>query len=76
MIEPKAGTFLGHMTARIRDELWKKATDGRKDGACFQAWSSRTEQGFQFRVVGEPSREMVDFEGLSLVAIQREATKC
>ncbi|MFN9294983.1 MAG: type I-E CRISPR-associated endoribonuclease Cas2, partial [Planctomyces sp.] len=25
MLEPRAGIFRGSMTARIRDELWKKA---------------------------------------------------
>ena len=68
MIEPKAGIFLGRTTARIRDELWEKAVKHRRDGSCFQAWRSRTEQGFSFRVEGEPSREMVAFEGLNLVA--------
>ena len=69
MIEPKAGMFLGRMTARIRDELWKKAVDRAGDGACFQAWRSPTEQGFQFRTHGDRSRKMVDFEGLHLVSI-------
>ena len=72
MIEPKAGIFLGSMTARIRDELWTKAIKGRNAGACFQAWRSPTEQGFAFRTFGETSREMLDFEGLYLVAIPQE----
>lgn len=33
-----------------------------------QAWRSRSEQGFDFPVFGEPSREIVEFEGLHLVA--------
>ena len=69
MIEPKAGIFLGRMTARIRDELWAKAVKGRKAGACLQVWNSPGEQGFKFRSVGDGSRELVDFEGLHLVAI-------
>ena len=68
MIEPKAGIFLGRTTARIRDELWKKAITESKSGSCLQIWNSPTEQGFQFRVFGEPSRELVEFEGLHLVA--------
>lgn len=68
MLEPKAGIFLGRMTARIRDELWKKAIKDRNGGSCLQAWRSPGEQGFQVRVFGEPSREIVDFEGLHLVA--------
>ena len=70
MIEPKAGIFLGSMTARIRDELWNKAVKGRKAGACFQAWRYPCEQGFQFRSFGDTSRQLVDFEGLYLVSIQ------
>lgn len=58
MLEPKAGMFLGRMTARIRDELWKKAVAGSGDGGCFQAWSARNEQGFEFRTHGDLSRQM------------------
>lgn len=72
MIEPKAGIFLGRMTARIRDELWKKAVAGRRSGACVQIWRSPTEQGFEFRTFGEPSRDFVEFEGLNLVSLARE----
>lgn len=67
MIEPKAGIFLGHMTTRIRDELWAKAVTGRAAGACLQLWSVTSEQGFQWRSFGEGSRRIVDFEGLYLV---------
>jgi CRISPR-associated protein Cas2 len=70
MIEPKAGIFLGRMTARIRDELWKKAVAKSACGACFQAWSSPGEQGFQVRTHGEMTRKIIDLEGLSLVAIE------
>ena len=72
MIEPKAGIFLGRMTARIRDELWQKVVKGSKEGACLQMWKSPGEQGFQFRSHGEASRELVDFEGLHLVAVPRK----
>ena len=47
MLEPKAGIFLGRMTARISDELWKKATAGSRDGACFQAWSGPQRTGLR-----------------------------
>ena len=69
MIEPKAGIFLGRMTTRIRDELWKKVVAGCKAGACLQAWSAPGEQGFQFRTTGETSRRLRYFEGLALVEI-------
>ena len=71
MLEPKAGIFLGRMTARIRDELWKKAVAGCKEGGCFQAWSAPGEQGFQFRTHGDLSRQMIEIEGLSLVSLTK-----
>ena len=67
MIEPKAGIFLGRMTARVRDELWEKAVKARREGSCLQIWSAPTEQGFSFRMAGDPSRELVELEGLHLV---------
>lgn len=69
MIEPKAGIFLGRMTARIREELWNKSIRDCRVGACQQFWSCPGEQGFQMRSHGEGSRTVVEFEGLYLVEI-------
>jgi CRISPR-associated protein Cas2 len=74
MIEPKAGIFLGRMTARLRDKIWQKAVAGSRGGACLQAWSSPGEQGFAVRTDGDGSRKVVDFEGLHLVSIPRANT--
>jgi hypothetical protein len=57
------------MTARIRDELWKKAVSFKHAGACLQIWSYPGEQGFHWRSFGEGSRKLEDFEGLYLVSI-------
>ena len=72
MLEPKAGIFLGRTTARIRDELWQKVMKHCKDGACLQAWSSQGEQGFQIRTYGDTSRQIIELEGLQLVAVSTE----
>jgi CRISPR-associated protein Cas2 len=76
MIEPKAGIFLGRITARLGDKLWEKAVLGSGDGACLQIWTSPGEQGFAFRSHGDTSRKMIDFEGLRLVSIPSESTRC
>jgi CRISPR-associated protein Cas2 len=67
MLEVKAGIFVGTLTARIRDELWSRATAGSKSGACLLIWSAQNEQGFSVRCHGEPSYRPVDIEGLLLV---------
>lgn len=69
MIEPRTGVFVGQVSAMVRDKLWELATKGARDGGVILLWSSPTEQGFQWRIHGETSREMRDFEGLFLTYI-------
>jgi CRISPR-associated protein Cas2 len=71
MIEPKAGVFVGHLSAMVRDKLWEKTIAAAGRPAALMIWPSDTEQGFAIRVWGDTSREIVDFEGLSLVRLPR-----
>ena len=68
LIEPKAGVFLGSPTARIRDKLWQKALKKRKGGYILKIWSDSSPQGYSFRSEGDSFRQMIDFEGIALVA--------
>lgn len=68
LIEPKAGVFVGHVSARIRDRLWEKVLQDVKEGDAMMVASAQTEQGFEIRVHGDPNRFPVDFEGLTLIA--------
>ena len=71
LLEPKTGIFLGNPSARVRDELWKRAIKGAKEtGAIIQIWTDQNPQGFSYRQFGERERSFVDFEGLSLVRIE------
>lgn len=67
MIEPKAGVFVGKMSAMVRDRLWEKAEQSSKGGAGMMLHSSNTEQGFTVRTFGDTSRSIVDVDGLWLV---------
>ncbi len=67
LIEVKAGVFVGKVSALVRDKLWEKVTEKRKDGAAVQVWSTNNEQGFVMRMEGDRSRQLADFEGLQLV---------
>jgi CRISPR-associated protein Cas2 len=66
-LEPKAGVFVGRVSAMVRDRLWQKACSGAKSGGCVMIYSSNTEQGYQVRTWGESARRIEDFEGLLLV---------
>ena len=69
MLEPKTGVFVGQVSALVRDKLWEKVCQSMKGGAGTLVWSTDNEQGFAFRLQGDPRRTVVDFEGLSLVRV-------
>lgn len=76
LVQPRTGVFVGKVSALVRDKLWdrvvhslasiKPRKSGRTPGAIM-VYTTNNEQGFALRVTGETDREIVDFEGLSLV---------
>ena len=75
MIEPRAGVFVGTISALVREKLWTKAMKASLEGGGILIYRSPTEQGFAVRTFGETSREMVNLEGIMLVRIPEEARK-
>jgi len=72
LLEPKTGVFVGNPSARVRDELWLKSIKKARDsGAVLQVWTDKNPQGFSYRQLGERERKLADFEGLTLVKIER-----
>ncbi|MDD5402675.1 MAG: type I-E CRISPR-associated endoribonuclease Cas2e [Dehalococcoidales bacterium] len=68
LLEPKAGVFLGNPSARVRDELWKRAIkQSKQSGSVLQIWSDQNPQGYSYRQFGDRGRTFFDFEGLSLI---------
>lgn len=75
LLEPQAGVFVGHLSARVRDKLWDKACQSKKAGSVLQIWSTNTEQRFQMRMFGRPSRYIRDLEGLQLIEIPHDLSQ-
>jgi len=73
MIEPRAGVFVGGVSAMVRDRLWERAMKAACGGAGVMVHTSNTEQGFDVRTFGDMSREMVNIEGVWLV---RKRSEC
>jgi len=71
LVEVRAGVFVGQVSARVRDKLWEKCEQAKRTGGVTQIWSTNTEQGFAMRMVGDTSRQIVDYEGLQLIRIPR-----
>lgn len=69
MLEPKAGVFVGRLSAMVRDRLWEHACGSARGGAAMMIYTTDTEQGYAIRFWGMSQRMVVDFEGLSLIKI-------
>lgn len=67
LIEPRAGVFVGHVNAMVRDKLWERCCETADGGAVIQIWSTNNEQRFAVRTYGDPTRTMVEYEGIWLV---------
>lgn len=84
MIEPRTGVFVGSVSALVRDKLWaricaecEKLTERnpKKRSGALLIQTARTEQGFAIRSFGDPSREIMEMEGLALVRIPKPFLK-
>lgn len=70
LLEPKAGVFVGNVTADVRDRLWQRACRHSGRGACLMVHAaSDVEQRFVISATGDGSRNVRDFDGLALVAL-------
>ncbi|MBE9077998.1 type I-E CRISPR-associated endoribonuclease Cas2 [Romeria aff. gracilis LEGE 07310] len=70
LFEIKAGVFAGRISALVRDELWELIEQKLGKGSAVMLYSQRNEQGFDARMLGNPSRALVDIEGVLLVKVQ------
>ncbi len=70
MIEVMPGWFIGTLSARVRDELWSTVSAVIGDGAAVLAYPDATEQVFSLRTVRKRRRELIDFDGLTLVRMR------
>ena len=75
MIEPRAGVFIGKVSAMVRERLWEKACKGAKGAGALLIYSSQTEQGFSVRSHGDTSRSLVSWEGLNLVHVPHKTRR-
>lgn len=70
MLEPRTGVFVGRVSGMVRDRLWDRVCRALRGGGAILVHSSDTEQGYSVRLWGEPSRELVDFEGIWMVRVR------
>lgn len=71
MVEVQAGVFVGQLSRRIRDRLWRLLAERIGDGQVVMVEPAPTEQGWAIRTAGRERWTPVDFDGVMLVARER-----
>jgi CRISPR-associated protein Cas2 len=67
LIEPRAGVFIGTVSALVREKLWESLQKKSPNCAITMLYSARTEQGFAIRTYGDTTRQVVDYDGVALI---------
>lgn len=72
LLEPRAGVFVGKISASVRDKLWERACGAMDGGAGMLIYNADNEQGFAVRFWGSTTRWAVDYEGLTLIQVPKD----
>ncbi|MGW1539790.1 type I-E CRISPR-associated endoribonuclease Cas2e [Streptomyces sp. NPDC002309] len=73
LLEVTPELYVGTVSAKVRDELWAAVTACADGGVAVLVHPDNNEQGFHLRTTGSQRREPLDFDGLTLIAFQRES---
>ncbi len=67
------GVHVGRVTSLVRDQLWQLAVAKAGQGRVIQLWQCRGEPGYAMRVHGLVNAQLVDLEGLPMIAVKDAA---
>lgn len=66
LLEVNTGVFVGRVSARVRDNLWKRVIENVKQGQATLVYNTNNEQHMEFKI-HQSENEIIDFDGLKLV---------
>ncbi len=72
LLEVRAGVYVGKLSRRAREMVWKNVEEGVGAGNAVMVWQSNTEQGFDFVTLGANRRVPVELDGVKLVSFLPE----
>ena len=75
LIEPRAGFFVGNISAMVREKLWESLIKKNPDSGLTMIHSAQTEQGYALRSYGDTTRQVVNLEGINLIRRTEKTVK-
>ena len=70
MLEAKPGVFVARMSAVVREALWEKVKHDSAARGALLIYSFPSEIGFRIEMHGEPTRSILDLDGLQLKKVR------
>lgn len=74
LFEIAPGVFVGHVSVRVRGELWLRVVEGIGRGRAILVNTARNEQRLEFRTYGH-DWEPVDYDGIALMLRRAEGSR-
>lgn len=68
LLEVHSGVYVGDFSARVREMIWDQIVVGIEEGSAVMAWSTNTEQGFDFVTIGKNRRVSKEMDGVKLIS--------
>ena len=72
LMEVKPGVFVGKITAMVRQRLWDKVYHSDGLTGAVMLYSMNNEQGFEMEMCGDPTRKVIETNGLRLIAVEHK----
>nr|WP_241157633.1 type I-E CRISPR-associated endoribonuclease Cas2e [Schaalia sp. ZJ1691] len=66
LLEVSPGVFVGHLSARVREQLWDLVSKDIGRGRALLIWSARSEQHYAVRSLGH-EKVPTDIEGVTVM---------
>ena len=72
LMEVKPGVFAGKISAMVRQRLWDKVEESDQLTGAVMLYSMNNEQGFEMQMCGDPTRKVVEINGLQRIAVEHK----
>ena len=73
LMEIKPGVFAGKVTAMVRQRLWNKVYYSDGLTGAVMLYNMNNEQGFEMEMCGDPTRKVIEINGLQLIAMNHRS---
>lgn len=68
LLEIRAGVYVGDVSQRVREMIWRHVVLGIEEGNAVAIWRTNTEAGYDFQTFGKNRRIPKEMDGVKLVS--------